>query len=96
MHGQRMTWPCGADFAGGVVADGDDKIDPRCVGDRKFIPALRTEQCDVVAERLQHLERHGVYFTARKAARRESAEAFAAEAVQDRLGQDRARRVGGA
>src|SRR6516164_8364440 len=96
MRGHRLARPHRTDFAGGVVADGEGKIERRRAGLRELIPRLRTKARHVIAEARQELHRVRVHSALRLAARTVGTEFTGAELVQDGLGHDRARRVAGA
>src|SRR5688500_7464453 len=85
-----------ADLAGRVVADRDHEVDRRSALARELLPALAAHAVDRVPVAHQHIDGERVHATRRVAAGAERLEAAAAQRIEDRLGDDRARRVGGA
>src|SRR5882724_2553886 len=79
-----------------VVANGEHEVALRSVGLRKFAPTLAAKPARFVLARAQQLERHRVNATLWKASGTVSAETAAPGTIQNRLGDDAARRVPGA
>src|SRR5689334_6127529 len=96
VHGERLARPDRADLAGGIVADGDDEVDRRRAFRGELVPAFRPQALGGKAELIEQGERCRVDFALGMAAGGKGAEAAAAVAVEDRLGEDRAGRVAGA
>ena len=90
-----MAGPDRTDFAGGVVADGDDQVHLRRVRTGELVPALAVQAVGADADRLQRLQtqRVGLLVGARTAAGGVGLEAATTDVVQCRLGQDAARRI---
>src|SRR3546814_1925085 len=96
MRRDRLPRPDRAELAGGVVAHGEDEVHRRRAGRSELVPALRAQAVHrdvLVAQQVQCV---GMRRALGVAAGAEGAEATAAETVQQRLGQDAARRVPGA
>ncbi len=93
VRGDRLARPQRTGFAGGVVADGQHEIHPRCVRPGEHLPALGGQPVDRIAVARQHLEGEGIDRALRHAAGREGVKAAAAVLAQDGFGHDRARRV---
>ena len=96
MRRHRLARPDRAGFAGGVVADREDEVHLGRAGRGELVPVLRAGEGRVVVEALQQLERIGMDLALGMRAGRERLEPAGADAVEDRLGDDRARRIAGA
>ena len=91
-----LSWPDGTDLACGVVADGEDKIDRRRSRRCELIPALTAKALRRQIRAPQELERERMHLALGEASRAEGAKPALTQSVQERLGQDAARRVAGA
>src|SRR5205085_1905860 len=96
MGGDGLARPDRADLARGVVAHGDDEVDPWRAGFRELVPALAAQARGGKAEGPQRVEAERIDLAVGVAPRRMSLEASLAEMDEQHLGHDRARGVAGA
>src|SRR3989344_113394 len=96
MRIHRLARPDRAGLAGGIVADGEDEIEDRGTGGGKLVPALRAKALGLEAEFAEKRAHLRMDLTLGDAAGAKGAKASRAIAVQQRLGEDRARAVAGA
>jgi hypothetical protein len=90
MRGHRLARPDRADFAGGVIADGEDEIHDRRARLREFVPAFAVWFLDGNARALQYVQGIGIDFAGGKAAGAEAAEFAATPVIQQGFGDDAA------
>ena len=96
VRGDRLAGPEGTHFAGGLVADGDDKVELRCAGGGELVPAFAAQVFDWVAEGAHLLDGEGVDAAGGMAAGAVGLEAAGGHGVEERLADDAARGVAGA
>ena len=96
MRRHRLAGPDRTCFARGVVANGEHEIHRGRARAGEFLPALRAHVVDGIAGFGEDAQRHRMHGAFRRAAGRKAAEAAGAILAQDRLREDRARRVAGA
>src|ERR1700692_1673897 len=93
MRRYRLSRPNGTHFACGVVTNGEDEIHLGRIAAREFVPALGAQTLCRKIQTLEQRQREWMDCAFGETAGGESPEASVAFMVQDRLGQNRTRRI---